>query len=364
MNKENKVNKSTLVLLLFLFVCLTGFKNAKASDNITIACDDVYEIWVNGNYLGGGNNWTNAQTFSLDLNSGDIVAISATDNGGAAGLIAELNVNGDKIGSNSEWKISYSAASGWKNTGFDDGEWDNATEYGSYGVNPWSLNVSGMTSDTPAKWIWSSDNESDNSIYLRYTITINDESEEYPYNVRRGDDMKLQGSDNETKITQYQNDANRWGRIEVSAEAGDYNTVGTGLTMKIEARNEYGPTYPQRILLKTADQDRVVVAFDGNVGIGTTSPEDNLHLNGTGDTFFRISNDQTISGAAIGIQSNEDLLINHMDNNNIIFATDNAERIKILNNGEVVINNLRGTGTRYVCVTGDGTIFASSIPCN
>ena len=73
-------------------------------------------------------------------------------------------------GSNATWKVSLTAPTGWQAVNFDDSGWANATEYGSYGVGPWGTSVSGMPLDTPAKWIWSSNNDADNLVYIRVSF--------------------------------------------------------------------------------------------------------------------------------------------------------------------------------------------------
>jgi hypothetical protein len=37
-------------------------------------------------------------------------------------------------------------------------------------VAPWYTNVSGCPSDTPARWIWSSNNDADNTVYVRFSF--------------------------------------------------------------------------------------------------------------------------------------------------------------------------------------------------
>ncbi|GIU68264.1 MAG: hypothetical protein KatS3mg001_114 [Candidatus Pacearchaeota archaeon] len=45
------------------------------------------------------------------------------------------------------------------------------------------------------------------------------------------------------------------------------------------------------------------------------------------------------------------------------FFTEGQERMVISKTGEISVNNLKGTGNRYVCVNSEGTIYASSSSC-
>jgi len=81
------------------------------------------------------------------------------------------NYNGNssdrtRIGANADWKVSLSAGTNWNTVGFNDAGWASAKEYFAYGAGPWGR-VAGMPQDTPAKWIWSSNNDADNVVYFR-----------------------------------------------------------------------------------------------------------------------------------------------------------------------------------------------------
>ena len=59
----------------------------------------------------------------------------------------------------------------WETSGFDDSLWSPATTYGTYGIAPWSTNAVGFPNPSTAEWIWSADNDADNEVFLRYTLT-------------------------------------------------------------------------------------------------------------------------------------------------------------------------------------------------
>jgi len=142
--------------------------------DIYITCDNGYELYVNGALLGTGNNWQSAQRYqNTPLQVGrNVVAVKGIDEGGIAALLAELVVGGQRIGSSNAWKVSLTAPADWKDPGFDDSAWVAASDYGAYGVSPWSKNAAGMPSDTPARWIWSWDNDAHNTVYFRYVIDV------------------------------------------------------------------------------------------------------------------------------------------------------------------------------------------------
>ncbi|HEY9431236.1 MAG TPA: galactose oxidase-like domain-containing protein [Blastocatellia bacterium] len=146
-------------------------ESPNSSSGITITCDNGYDLYFNGGYRGSGSNWFQSQTYDLTLQPGkNVVAIRGVDAGGVAGLLAELRVAGQRLGSNVTWKVSLTAPPNWADVNFDDSGWANATDYGPYGVGPWVANVSGMPPDTPARWIWSSNNDAHDVVYFRMSF--------------------------------------------------------------------------------------------------------------------------------------------------------------------------------------------------
>ena len=136
-----------------------------------VSCDNSYDMYFNGGYKGSGSLWSQAQTFNLPLQPGkNVVAIKGSDAGGIAALLAEIRVAGQRLGSNVSWKVSLSAPPNWTDVNFDDSGWSNATNYGPYGSGVWGTGVSGMPLDTPAKWIWSSNNDAHDVVYFRFSF--------------------------------------------------------------------------------------------------------------------------------------------------------------------------------------------------
>ena len=80
----------------------------------------------------------------------------------------------------------------------------------------------------------------------------------------------------------------------------------------------------------------------GMLGIGAAAPSSILHLasNGLANVYITLCNASTGSlPAVIGISNNGDMLLSTASNDNIIFVTSNAERVRIGSNGYVGIGN-------------------------
>jgi hypothetical protein len=88
----------------------------------------------------------------------------------------------------------------------------------------------------------------------------------------------------------------------------------------------------------------------GNVGIGTTSPTEKCHIYASsGNSFYRFQNAATGSGASdggfVGIGSGGDVFLYNYEASNTIFATNNAERMRITSIGRVLWNNTTAAAT-------------------
>lgn len=144
-----------------------------ASLTATLSCDNAYDVYFNGAYQGSGSTWWQSQSYNFTLLPGkNVLAIKGMDAGGVAGLLADLKINGQMTGcSSSCWKVETNAPFNWTDINFDDGAWSNATLYGAYGVSPWNNSVAGMPTNTPGRWIWSSNNDLHDVVYFRLTFT-------------------------------------------------------------------------------------------------------------------------------------------------------------------------------------------------
>ena len=118
-----------------------GIKSAM----LFITCDNGFECFANGDPAGISSDWTIPTSLDLTpwLHAGEnVLAVKATNDGAAAGLIAKLRVvfNDDttlEIASDSTWIVSKTAPKVWNKPKFDDASWEKPVVLGPYGIKPW-----------------------------------------------------------------------------------------------------------------------------------------------------------------------------------------------------------------------------------
>jgi len=87
-----------------------------------------------------------------------------------------------------------------------------------------------------------------------------------------------------------------------------------------------------------------ITVSGSNVGIGTSSPNRNLHVSGgAGDVAFGITNAATGTASSDGFSitvenPTPDVAIRQRENNNMKFLTNNTERMRILSGGGITFN--------------------------
>ena len=141
---------------------------APAPMSIYMTCDNVFDLYVNGNKVGSGDTWTTTYHFSTVVKPGDVIALDGVDKGGPAAFIG---VFGGKVTKSSEWKCSTKNAPGWTTNNFDDSSWSNAVSYGrNQDGNIWRSVGGGSRPNIPgdAEWLWTNNNENHDRVYCRY----------------------------------------------------------------------------------------------------------------------------------------------------------------------------------------------------
>jgi murein DD-endopeptidase MepM/ murein hydrolase activator NlpD len=141
---------------------------ALLESGIRFAADDTARVFINGVLVALSSEWTKATTLHRDFKPGDVIAVHATDAGGAAGFVAEITVAGQTLVSDATWRVTTSAPAGWHHQDHDDSGWAPAKSSGTYGMAPWESRVSGFPPGSAAEWIWST--ADDHEVFLRYTI--------------------------------------------------------------------------------------------------------------------------------------------------------------------------------------------------
>ncbi len=120
-------------------------KPAKAE--LWITADNEYTVYVNGQKVGHGTEWSKVDHYDVSRHLGmgkNMLAIVARNHGGPAGVIARLHVvTADKknvvVGTDDQTRITQIAHPDWLKRDFDDRAWPTAAVLGDVGIGPWNL---------------------------------------------------------------------------------------------------------------------------------------------------------------------------------------------------------------------------------
>ncbi len=111
--------------------------------------DNQCDVFVNGKRVGKSDAWeelTFADVTPQLTEGKNVVAISASNEGGSAGVLAAILINSNdgsssQLISGSDWRGNTTArGNAWRETGFDDAKWQAVTNLGTLGQKglPWS----------------------------------------------------------------------------------------------------------------------------------------------------------------------------------------------------------------------------------
>lgn len=118
---------------------------------ISLACDDRYDLYVNGRKIGSGREWRTLDTYDITaaLVAGRNAVAIRGDNarGDTAALVARVIVRtagGTEVShsTDADWKTSLREQSGWTRALFNDSRWAAAHAFGDFGrTEPWNDEV-------------------------------------------------------------------------------------------------------------------------------------------------------------------------------------------------------------------------------
>ncbi|MEM1293739.1 MAG: LamG-like jellyroll fold domain-containing protein [Verrucomicrobiota bacterium] len=141
----------------------TGLDGPDPEVTTAVSVDDVHELYIDGELVGIGTEWDKTYLAKLSA-AGSTIAIRACNTGGGFHCVGDFTIDGERIVTDSTWKVSTTASSGWNQPGFNDSSWADAQDYGAI-PGP----VQGMPSGSAARNIWSS-NPADDEVFLRYSV--------------------------------------------------------------------------------------------------------------------------------------------------------------------------------------------------
>ena len=121
---------------------------------------------------------------------------------------------------------------------------------------------------------------------------------------------------------------------------------GAGYLEKIEEGNskiEVDDSGSGNVTVTTDGTERLRVTSAGDMGLGTNSPNQKLHLHaaGSGGNKIKFTNDTTATGASdgftVGIDGSENAELRLDEATNMLFVTNSTERLRITSGGSVAI---------------------------
>jgi hypothetical protein len=134
-----------------------------------------------------------------------------------------------------------------------------------------------------------------------------------------------------------------------SADNSSGNAHYASIYASSDGASSSGSDIPGRLVFSTtadgasSPTERMRITSSGNVGIGTTSPQQkqHIHVDNSGGSLTQYTNSTTGSGAGdgflVGLDSTEDALLLVKESNSLIFGTSNTERARIDSSGRLLV---------------------------
>jgi hypothetical protein len=157
-------------LFALALCCLLPARSAHAVDaTITITADNLYDLYLNGTYVGSQNNsepssygWDLPEVWNVTLVPGNnLLAVFAQDASSntstGIGVLARIDIDGSlQYITDGSWRASQTGPAGWNTVSFDDSSWGPAFDCGAYDASPWGIFRPPIAafSGTGARWIW------------------------------------------------------------------------------------------------------------------------------------------------------------------------------------------------------------------
>jgi hypothetical protein len=170
-----------------VILCLLSVATAMAqTGKLRVSGDNSWVAFINGEKVAEGSDWQvpTVSEFSL-INGAAVIAVYVHDAepgaSGAGGALVDVALDdGRYFGSDENWKADAGAPladrnDGWEQLGFDDSNWDNATQMDQFGSGIWGFGAATMRQvlhdpDCTAYWAWAGPSDGADDIYLRFTI--------------------------------------------------------------------------------------------------------------------------------------------------------------------------------------------------
>lgn len=184
-------------------------------------------------------------------------------------------------------------------------------------------------------------------------------------------------------ITEMSNDGDAVIQIEsADPSASDYTQMILGFNSSNAAWIRTVTDHP--LSFYTNNNRRMTLTKNGFLGIGTSTPESKLFVNNgrigmetiggsllTGGSLYLTEstgldlftgNDKKAELNYLKISSfTSTLSLRNLDGGDIVFTSGTTDRLELISNGDVRVNDLAGSGTRNVVVTADGRLDTEPI---